>query len=80
MGTVMCLPHGPDTIITFLWEGGAATSDGLTKLSKEREDYRNIDYPRLTFSALRTQDLSGTNEHNFRHRVTTYSVSISVNT
>jgi len=53
------LPHGQETISTLLWDCGAAASDGLIKLSK-REEYRNIlDYPRLTFSALRKPVLSG---------------------
>ena len=60
---------------TFLWDGGAESSGSLTKLSK-RESYWNIkiDYPRLTLSALRMQDLAGTNEHNFKHWFTTLNV------
>jgi len=47
MGTVMCLSRGQETISTFLWGCGAAASDDLRTLLK-REEYRHIDYPRLT--------------------------------
>jgi hypothetical protein len=58
VGTAMWLEQTQETINTILWGIGAIILGNATKLSK-REEYRNIDCPRLTLSALRMQDLSG---------------------
>jgi hypothetical protein len=62
MGTIMRLKHGQETINTILWEGGAATSDGPTKLSK-REEYRELNYPKQTSNVLRKLVLNGVSKH-----------------
>jgi hypothetical protein len=58
LGTAMCLPIGQEIIITILWGNGAIIGGCLTNVSK-REEVRNANCPKLIFSVLRMQDLSG---------------------
>ena len=61
--TATCLKHSQETISTILWGRGAMKWGSLTKILK-REECRDVNFPSLTLSALRKQDLSGISNDN----------------